>query len=235
MYSHTKSRAVPIKLLKRDHGDVSPHPYGNSNNMKIHLKQFQNTCYTKHQEIFAKMWIVYIWCQLCWILCLGCSQVLSGFTICANCNVKLFPKRFQISHYFLQSIRKVTRFDNLSYVYDAEKWTDKNQKQKGHRKHLKNYLKLWFKQSEYYIFLQSACIHSQCMAASVGNLTQWWATKANGGARGVIFMADFTPWLLLPGHSPPRHTLTLLIYSLTFTGTILTYSTYLLIDVHQTF
>ena len=164
MYSHTESRAVPIKLLKRDHGDVSPHPYGNSNNMKIHLKQFQNTCYTKHQEIFANMWIliVYIWCQLCWILCLGCSQVLSGFTICANCNVKLFPKRFQISHYFLQSIRKVTRFDNLSYVYDAEKWTDKNQKQKGHRKHLKNYLKLWFKQSEYYIFLQSACIHSQC-------------------------------------------------------------------------
>ena len=56
----------------------------------------------------------------------------------------------------------MTRFDNLSYVYDAEKWTDKNQKQKGHRKHLKNYLKLWFKQSEYYIFLQSACIHSQC-------------------------------------------------------------------------
>ena len=63
MYSHTKSRAVAIKLLKRDHGDVSSHPCGNSNNMKIHLKQFQNTCYTKH--LFASMWIVYIWCQLC--------------------------------------------------------------------------------------------------------------------------------------------------------------------------
>ena len=193
MYSHTRSRAVPIKLLKRDHGDVSSHPCGNPNNMKIHLKQFQNTCYTKHQEIFASMWIVLIWCQLCWILCLGCSQVLSGFTICANCNVKLFPKRFQISHYFLQSIRKVTRFDNLSYVYDAEKWTDKNQKQKGHRKHLKNYLKLWFKQSEYYIFLQSACIHSQCMAASVGNLTQWWGQRRHIYGRFHSLIATSRP------------------------------------------
>ena len=116
MYSHTKSRAVAKKLLKRDHDDVPPHPCGNSNNMKIHLKQFQNTCYTKHQEIFASMWIliVYICCQLCWILCLGCSQVLSGFTICANCNVKLFPKRFQISHYFLQSI----------WLVSFERWQD---------------------------------------------------------------------------------------------------------------
>ena len=172
MYSHTRSRAVAIKLLKRDHGDVSPHPYGNSNNMKIHLKQFQNTCYTKHQEIFANMWIliVYIWCQLCWILCLGCSlPSFKWFHNLCQLQCQTFPEK--VSNIILFSSKhlagifwKVTRFDNLSYVYDAEKlsWTDKNQKQKGHRKHLKNYLKLWFKQSEYYIFLQSACIHSQC-------------------------------------------------------------------------